>query len=294
MLWDPYRVLLFSYILIVMKMNTREKTPPKTKLARKCVDILFSFHFFFFTHEKFAQRVYPHPGFRGDYHHWYSRNRSNRRYTSAQQVIRLHSSGTTFSLWSAVEQVFETMLSIQQWGPSTQKLLVEDICNLFQKWSQTGQADKETLFYYIYAGADDETTLVAGQEYEISANFENTGNAESKEVNALLMVETMLLGGKLGRTWTMLIILVQIRLPLLEQTPVATRIKMLERLMFGVICWLFNLILKYISSSQENSCLGGVFYRCNLFENILQNAYIPVCFFVLKALTAVAPPQAHL
>ena len=49
---------------------------------------------------------------------------------------------------------------------------------------KTGQADKETLFYYIYAGADDETTLVAGQEYEISANFENTGNAESKEVNA--------------------------------------------------------------------------------------------------------------
>lgn len=106
-------------------------------------------------------------------------------YTSAQQKARDSiRQNDILALKSAVEQVFGDDAQYPAVGSLYSKVIGGGYMQSLPNDPKTGQADKETLFYYIYAGADDETTLVAGQEYEISANFENTGNAESKEVNA--------------------------------------------------------------------------------------------------------------
>jgi general secretion pathway protein G len=46
---------------------------------------------------------------------------------------------------------------------------------------KSGEEDVDTLFHYIYAAAYDEGTQVAGQLYELSANFENSGNKGKEE-----------------------------------------------------------------------------------------------------------------
>lgn len=46
---------------------------------------------------------------------------------------------------------------------------------------RTGDDDGTTQFVYVYGVAGDPTTKIAGQLYELSANFENPGNQDNKE-----------------------------------------------------------------------------------------------------------------
>ena len=50
---------------------------------------------------------------------------------------------------------------------------------------KTGQASAATMLYYVYGSSAEETTTVQGQEFEISAHFENAGNLASKAIEAV-------------------------------------------------------------------------------------------------------------
>jgi prepilin-type N-terminal cleavage/methylation domain-containing protein len=106
-------------------------------------------------------------------------------YTSAQQKARDSiRQNDVLAVRSAVEQRFGD----QAQYPETTELYSEIVTD--GKYMQdtpddpkTGQYDNTTSFLYVYGAAADEDTKVSGQEYEISANFENQGNASSKEDN---------------------------------------------------------------------------------------------------------------
>jgi general secretion pathway protein G len=108
-------------------------------------------------------------------------------YTSAQQKARDSiRQNDVLAVRSAVEQRFGDAAVY----PQSTQLYAEIVTN--GKYMQdtpddpkSGQSDSNTKFLYAYASSQDQSTNVAGQEYEISANFENTGNASSKEVNAV-------------------------------------------------------------------------------------------------------------
>jgi general secretion pathway protein G len=107
-------------------------------------------------------------------------------YTSAQQKARDSiRQNDVLAVRSAVEQRFGDNAQY----PEADSLYSEIVTD--GKYMQdtpddpkSTQTDNQTSFLYIYGASADETNNVAGQEYEISANFENTGNASSKEVNA--------------------------------------------------------------------------------------------------------------
>ncbi len=107
-------------------------------------------------------------------------------YTSAQQKARDSiRQNDVLTLKSAVEQVFGDNAQYPK-TPELYKEIVTDGKYMAQLPDdpKSGQADSTTQFIYIYGASQDETTTVAGQEYEISANFENAGNSETKEKKA--------------------------------------------------------------------------------------------------------------
>ena len=107
-------------------------------------------------------------------------------YTSAQQKARDSiRQNDVLAVRSAVEQRFGDAAVY----PQSTQLYAEIVTN--GKYMQdtpddpkSGQSDSDTQFVYIYGASQDQYNDVAGQEYEISANFENTGNASSKEVQS--------------------------------------------------------------------------------------------------------------
>lgn len=48
---------------------------------------------------------------------------------------------------------------------------------------KTGQMTSTTRLVYVYGSSYEETTTVQGQEFELSAHFENQGNLDSKATN---------------------------------------------------------------------------------------------------------------
>lgn len=106
-------------------------------------------------------------------------------YTSAQQKARDSiRQNDVLALRSAVEQSFGDNALYPSVDSIGADVIGDGYMQAFPSDPKSGQADADTLFEYIYGAAQDEITLVTGQEYEISSNFENTGNAESKEANA--------------------------------------------------------------------------------------------------------------
>ncbi len=106
-------------------------------------------------------------------------------YTSAQQKARDSiRQNDALALRSAVEQSFGDNAVY----PAATTLIADVVTAGYMQSlpsdPKNGQADANTQFDYVYGAAEDESTQVTGQEYEISANFENTGNASSKEVNS--------------------------------------------------------------------------------------------------------------
>ncbi len=106
-------------------------------------------------------------------------------YTSAQQKARDSiRQNDSLALRSAIEQSFGDNAKY----PRTDDILEDTVGSGYMQSlpedPKDGQADGDSLFSYLYNASFDEDTKVEGQEYEISANFENTGNANSKEVQS--------------------------------------------------------------------------------------------------------------
>ncbi|QQS58714.1 prepilin-type N-terminal cleavage/methylation domain-containing protein [Candidatus Peregrinibacteria bacterium] len=104
-------------------------------------------------------------------------------YSSAQQKARDSiRQNDILALASAIEQSFGD----DAYYPATNELYAQLVSNKYMQIlpadPKTGQADSATIFGYVY-GASKDSNNVAGQLYEVSANFENAGNAASKEVN---------------------------------------------------------------------------------------------------------------
>lgn len=103
-------------------------------------------------------------------------------YTSAQQKARDSiRQNDVLALRSAIEQSFGDNA---KYPPSNQLVAGIIDSGYMQAPPQDPkheQSDDETRFDYIYGAAQSETTFVEGQEYEVSANFENSGNATTKE-----------------------------------------------------------------------------------------------------------------
>ncbi len=107
-------------------------------------------------------------------------------YTSAQQKARDSiRQSDVLTLKSSIEQVFGDNAQYPK-SPELYKEIVTDGKYMAQLPNdpKSGQADAETPFIYVYAASADASTTVAGQEYEVSANFENAGNSDTKEGSA--------------------------------------------------------------------------------------------------------------
>ncbi len=103
-------------------------------------------------------------------------------YTSAQQKARDSiRQNDVLALRSAIEQSFGDNAIYPQSNKLARKVVNAGYMQALPSDPKTGQSDGDTRFEYIYGASKDEFTAVSGQEYEISANFENTGNADSKE-----------------------------------------------------------------------------------------------------------------
>lgn len=106
-------------------------------------------------------------------------------YTSAQQKARDSiRQNDVLALRSAVEQSFGDNALYPSTSTIGADVIGDGYMQAFPSDPKNGQSDAETLFEYIYAAAEDQETFVMGQEYEISANFENEGNSDSKELAA--------------------------------------------------------------------------------------------------------------
>ncbi len=106
-------------------------------------------------------------------------------YTSAQQKARDSiRQNDVLALRSAIEQSFGDNAFYPQTNALYAGVITAGYMQALPSDPKTGQADSQTKFLYMYGAAQDHNTNVAGQEYEVSANFENTGNAGSKEIDA--------------------------------------------------------------------------------------------------------------
>ncbi len=103
-------------------------------------------------------------------------------YTSAQQKARDSiRQNDVLALRSAIEQSFGDTAQYPESTGLVAAVVTAGYMQSLPNDPKTTQADANTQFVYAYGASQDATTLVAGQEYEISTNFENTGNASSKE-----------------------------------------------------------------------------------------------------------------
>ncbi len=103
-------------------------------------------------------------------------------YTSAQQKARDSiRQNDVLALRSAVEQSFGDKAEYPAPTGLYKAVITAGYMQALPSDPKSTQTDNDTGFDYIYAAADDEHTDVKAQEYEVSANFENTGNATSKE-----------------------------------------------------------------------------------------------------------------
>ncbi len=103
-------------------------------------------------------------------------------YTSAQQKARDSiRQNDVLAMRSAVEQRFGDTAQYPTPTDLYSGVVGSGYMQALPADPKTGNADAESQFEYVYNSARDAVTEVAGQEYEISANFENTGNASSKE-----------------------------------------------------------------------------------------------------------------
>ena len=105
-------------------------------------------------------------------------------YTSAQQKARDSIRQTDLlSVKSAVEQSYGDKGAYPMPALVYNALVTGGYLASLPRDPKTGQNDGDTLFSYLYGASLDEANAVAGQEYELSANYENSGNAESKEIS---------------------------------------------------------------------------------------------------------------
>ncbi len=103
-------------------------------------------------------------------------------YTSAQQKARDSiRQNDILALRSAVEQAFGDKAQYPDSNQLVAGIIDSGYMQAPPQDPKYPQKDDSTIFSYIYGSAQSETTFVDGQEYEFSANFENTGNASSKE-----------------------------------------------------------------------------------------------------------------
>ncbi len=103
-------------------------------------------------------------------------------YISAQQKARDSVRQTDIlSLKSAIEQAYGDIGAYPEAENIYGRLVDEEYLSNFPSDPKSGQNDGFTLFVYRYGSAADEKNNVWGQEYELSANYENSGNANSKE-----------------------------------------------------------------------------------------------------------------
>jgi len=103
-------------------------------------------------------------------------------YTSAQQKARDSIRQTDLlSLKSAIEQSYGDKGAYPKPSEMFTSLVGGGYLASLPKDPKTGQFDTQTRFIYAYGASMDEDNNVAGQEYELSANYENEGNGLSKE-----------------------------------------------------------------------------------------------------------------
>ena len=103
-------------------------------------------------------------------------------YTSAQQKARDSIRQTDLlSVKSAVEQSYGDEGAYPRPAQIFAGLVTGGYLASLPKDPKTEQSDGTTQFVYAYGASMDEDNSVAGQEYELSANYENKGNADSKE-----------------------------------------------------------------------------------------------------------------
>lgn len=103
-------------------------------------------------------------------------------YTSAQQKARDSIRQTdVLSIKSAIEQSYGDKGAYPKSTEIYSGLITAGYLASLPKDPKSGQADQETVFSYVYGSAMDINNKIGGQEYEISANYENSGNAKSKE-----------------------------------------------------------------------------------------------------------------
>jgi general secretion pathway protein G len=107
----------------------------------------------------------------------------NAVYSSAQQKSRDSiRQNDLLAVRSAVEQSFGDSSEYPKAEELSSKIVDTRYIQSLPKDPKTNQVDDETAFVYVYGSSKSSITDVAGQEYELSANFENEGNAETKEI----------------------------------------------------------------------------------------------------------------
>jgi general secretion pathway protein G len=105
-------------------------------------------------------------------------------YTSAQQKARDSiRQNDLLAMRSAIEQSFGDNADYPEVTTIYSDVVGANYMQALPDDPKSDQPDNQTRFVYTYAAAQDPDTAVAGQVYELSANFENTGNATTKETN---------------------------------------------------------------------------------------------------------------
>jgi len=103
-------------------------------------------------------------------------------YTSAQQKARDAIRQTDIlSLRSSVEQAYGDRGAYPKSNALFSSLVSGGYLSNLPFDPKSGQNDSRTMFVYRYGSSMNARNHVSGQEYELSANYENSGNADSKE-----------------------------------------------------------------------------------------------------------------
>ncbi len=109
-------------------------------------------------------------------------------FTGAQQKARDSVRVTDISaIKLAVEQFYGDQAEYPNAGDGAgalDGLTDNNYIDKLPKDPKSGQASADTMLYYVYGSSAEETTTVQGQEFELSAHFENEGNLNSKAANS--------------------------------------------------------------------------------------------------------------